>query len=139
MGIVCLGQLVSGIRILVTNNSKLTQFFSKHTKFMGMLICTIKLENFVWTTWFVIHLFNFTLTRKCKLIFKKIKQAERDHYSQYVTEDFSEYVNRKRQIGCFGNSLELQAIAEMFSRPVEVYSSRKGFFFFFYFLLFTKF
>lgn|SRR3990167_6910998 len=55
-----------------------------------------------------------------------MKQAERDHYSQYVTEDFSEYINRKRQIGCFGNSLELQAIAEMFSRPVEVYSSGKG-------------
>merc|ERR1712130_614653 len=45
-----------------------------------------------------------------------------DHYSQYVTVDFHEYIARKRQDRVFGDSLELQAISEMFSRPVEVYS-----------------
>jgi OTU domain-containing protein 5 len=47
---------------------------------------------------------------------------ERDHYSQFVTEDFNEYIARKRKDGCFGNNLEIQAIGEIFNRPVHVYS-----------------
>jgi len=48
--------------------------------------------------------------------------AERDHYSQFVTEDFDEYIKRKRQDKCFGNHTEMQAMAEMYNRPIEVYS-----------------
>jgi len=55
--------------------------------------------------------------------------SERDHFSQYVTEDFNDYIARKRQNGCFGNSLELQAVSEMFNRPVEVYSNGAGLFY----------
>ena len=50
----------------------------------------------------------------------------RDYYSQYVTEDIEDYISRKRINGCYGNSLELQAISEMFNRPVEVYSNGDG-------------
>ncbi|KAH9518967.1 OTU domain-containing protein 5 [Bulinus truncatus] len=47
------------------------------------------------------------------------KNAE--FYSQYVTEDFTTYINRKRMDSCHGNHLEIQAITELFNRPVEVY------------------
>nr|CDS23138.1 OTU domain containing protein 5 A [Echinococcus granulosus] len=45
----------------------------------------------------------------------------REHFSQYVTEDFDRYLHRKRQPNCFGNHLEIQAISELYNRPVEIY------------------
>ncbi|KAL8620417.1 hypothetical protein ACOMHN_055498 [Nucella lapillus] len=44
-----------------------------------------------------------------------------DFFSQYVTEDFQTYLNRKRMDDCHGNHLEIQAMAELFNRPVDVY------------------
>ena len=35
-------------------------------------------------------------------------EKERDHFSQYVTEDFDAYIRRKRQDRVFGNHLEIQ-------------------------------
>merc|ERR1719460_2675528 len=45
-----------------------------------------------------------------------------DYFSQYVTENFAEYVRRKRRSHVHGNHLEIQALAEMYSRPVHIYS-----------------
>ncbi|XP_026858815.2 OTU domain-containing protein 5b [Electrophorus electricus] len=44
-----------------------------------------------------------------------------DYFSSYVTEDFTTYINRKRKSSCHGNHIEMQAMAEMYNRPVEVY------------------
>jgi len=44
-----------------------------------------------------------------------------DYFSQYVTEDFSQYVARKRRDHIQGNHIELQALSELFARPIEVY------------------
>jgi hypothetical protein len=44
-----------------------------------------------------------------------------DYFSQYVTEDFEQYVNRKRSDHSYGNNLEMQAMAEMYSRTIEVH------------------
>ncbi|XP_054664565.1 OTU domain-containing protein 5 isoform X3 [Grus americana] len=44
-----------------------------------------------------------------------------DYFSNYVTEDFTTYINRKRKSTCHGNHIEMQAMAEMYNRPVEVY------------------
>mmetsp|Transcript_31103 Transcript_31103/g.50321 ORF Transcript_31103/g.50321 Transcript_31103/m.50321 type:complete len:450 (-) Transcript_31103:292-1641(-) len=49
-------------------------------------------------------------------------ERNRDHFSQFVTEDFREYVRRKRQDRCFGNHIEMQAMAEMYNRPIHVYA-----------------
>lgn len=49
-------------------------------------------------------------------------RAERDHYSQFVTEDFDDYLERKSKNRCFGNNLEIQAIGELFNRPIEIYT-----------------
>lgn len=48
-------------------------------------------------------------------------EKERDHFSQFVTEDFTEYLKRKRLDTVYGNHLELQAIAELFNRPILIY------------------
>jgi hypothetical protein len=45
----------------------------------------------------------------------------RDYFSQYVTEDFTAYVNRKRSDHCHGNHLEIQAMSELFNRVIQVY------------------
>ena len=58
------------------------------------------------------------------LFFFKAKNA--DFYSQYVTEDFTTYINRKRMDSCHGNHLEIQAMTELFNRPVEVYQYSLG-------------
>jgi OTU domain-containing protein 5 len=47
--------------------------------------------------------------------------AERNHFSQFVTQDFDHYIMRKRHDKTFGNNLEMQALAEMYNRPIEVY------------------
>lgn len=38
-----------------------------------------------------------------------------------MTEDFDRYLQRKRQPACHGNHLEIQAISELYNRPVEIY------------------
>lgn len=52
--------------------------------------------------------------------------ANRDYFSQYVTEDFAKYVNRKRQEFTHGNHIEMQAMSEMYNRNVEVFCYGKG-------------
>ncbi|RWS27629.1 OTU domain-containing protein-like protein [Leptotrombidium deliense] len=44
-----------------------------------------------------------------------------DYFSQYITEDFKEYLRRKRCEHSHGNHIEIQALSEMFNRPIEVY------------------
>uniref|UniRef100_A0A0K0DKW0 ubiquitinyl hydrolase 1 n=1 Tax=Angiostrongylus cantonensis TaxID=6313 RepID=A0A0K0DKW0_ANGCA len=48
-------------------------------------------------------------------------ERNRDHFAPFVTENFSRYIARKRQPGQYGNHVELQAISEMFGRPIEIY------------------
>lgn len=50
----------------------------------------------------------------------------RDHFSQFLTEDFNEYVERKRLTEVHGNHVELQAISEIFLRPIEIYEYHTG-------------
>ncbi|VDM72352.1 unnamed protein product [Strongylus vulgaris] len=50
-----------------------------------------------------------------------IQARNRDHFAPFVAEDFSSYIARKRRPGQHGNHVELQAISEMFARPIEIY------------------
>lgn len=45
----------------------------------------------------------------------------RDHFAEFITEDFDLYIERKRHEREHGNHVEIQAISEMYSRCVEVY------------------
>ncbi|KAL3940386.1 MAG: hypothetical protein SGBAC_005062 [Bacillariaceae sp.] len=52
---------------------------------------------------------------------------DKEHFSQFVTgEPFAAYVERKRQEGVHGNNPEIQAISELFNRPVEVFCPESG-------------
>lgn len=50
----------------------------------------------------------------------------RDHFKEFITENFENYIQRKREENVHGNHVELQAISEMFARPVEVYQYSDG-------------
>ncbi len=57
----------------------------------------------------------------------RILQAKnRDFFSQYITEDFNTYLNRKRHENAHGNHIEMQAISELYNRPVEVFQYSIG-------------
>ena len=52
-------------------------------------------------------------------------ELERDFYKDYVVggdEFFDEYLKRKRQDGCWGDDLEIQALSEIYNRPIEIYA-----------------
>ncbi|TPP62491.1 OTU domain-containing protein 5-A [Fasciola gigantica] len=45
----------------------------------------------------------------------------KEHFSPYITEDFDRYICRKKDPTCYGNHVEIQAMAELYNRPVEIY------------------
>ncbi len=49
-----------------------------------------------------------------------------DYFSQYITEDIVTYVDRKRYDGVHGNHLEIQALSEMYNRPIHIFSYGTG-------------
>jgi len=49
-----------------------------------------------------------------------------DFFKQYVTEDFNTYLTRKRSDHCHGNHIEMQALCELYNRPIEVYQLSIG-------------
>ncbi len=51
---------------------------------------------------------------------------DRDHFQNYVAEDYIRYIQRKRQDGCYANNPEIQASSELFNRPIEVYTPENG-------------
>ncbi|POO01278.1 OTU domain-containing protein 5/Otubain-like deubiquitinase [Trema orientale] len=49
-------------------------------------------------------------------------ERERDHFSQFITEGFTSYCKRKRRDKVYGNNAEIQALSEMYNRPIHIYS-----------------
>ncbi|KAK6163562.1 hypothetical protein DH2020_000426 [Rehmannia glutinosa] len=49
-------------------------------------------------------------------------ERERDHFSQFITEGFTSYCKRKRRDKVYGNNIEIQALSEMYNRPIHIYS-----------------
>ena len=50
---------------------------------------------------------------------------EREFFSQFVEggdKEFDNYINMKRKDGVWGDDVELQAISELYNRPIEIYS-----------------
>lgn len=44
-----------------------------------------------------------------------------EHFASFVDGDYNEYIRTKRQSGTFGDNPEIQAIAELYNRPVIIY------------------
>lgn len=72
----------------------------------------------------MIQTFYFGRYVECLHFVLQAKNA--DYYSHYVTEDFTTYLNRKRMDNCHGNHLEIQAMCEIYNRPIEVYQYSIG-------------
>ena len=52
---------------------------------------------------------------------------EEEHFSQFVdNEPFHDYIRRKHQSGVHGNNPEIQAISELYNRPVEIFVPGHG-------------
>ena len=50
-------------------------------------------------------------------------EANQAYFQAFVSEEnFGEYVQRKRQEGVWGDDVELQAISEIYNRPIEIYA-----------------
>lgn len=50
-----------------------------------------------------------------------MQEKNGDYFSQYVTENFADYIRRKRCEHIHGNHIEIQALSEIFNRPIQVY------------------
>jgi hypothetical protein len=49
------------------------------------------------------------------------------HFAPFIqNESFHSYIRRKRKNGVHGNNLEIQAISELYNRPVEVFIPKNG-------------
>ncbi|MBA0790595.1 hypothetical protein Gohar_015233 [Gossypium harknessii] len=53
-------------------------------------------------------------------------ERERYHFSQFITEGFTSYCKRKRRDKVCGNNVEIQALSEMYNRPIHIYSYSIG-------------
>lgn len=54
-------------------------------------------------------------------------ESEREFFSQFIVggeENFDAYVIHKRQDGVWGDDIELQAMSEIYDRPIEIYAYR---------------
>lgn len=70
--------------------------------------------------WSECYVLNIWYENLWALSYRQIR--ERDHFSQFVTEDFNQYIKRKKRMGVHGNHLELQAVSEIYSSPIEIYA-----------------
>lgn len=49
------------------------------------------------------------------------------HFAPFIqNESFHDYIRRKRKYGVHGNNVEIQAISELYNRPVEVFIPNNG-------------
>ena len=76
---------------------------------VSLVLCTIHIH---------IHAY------RTHVLVPQLKNA--DYFSQFVTEDFELYINRKRSDHSYGNNLEMQAMAEMYNRAIEVHQYSIG-------------
>ena len=54
-------------------------------------------------------------------------ESEKAFFVQFIVggeQDFDQYVERKRMNGVWGDDVELQALSEIYERPIEIYAYR---------------
>ncbi len=109
--------------------------FCQRIRSMVTQRCTTRSEGFVWSTWYIIFFFFFfsvhpalsSLSPNTVVSHFFSKESERDHYSGFVAGNFGEYLAHKRRDKVFGDHLEIQAMAEIYNRPMHIYTaSEKG-------------
>lgn len=51
----------------------------------------------------------------------------KNYFSQFVPEDYTNYLIRKQKEDCFANHVEIQAISELYCRKIEIYMDNPNF------------
>lgn len=54
------------------------------------------------------------------------QEKNEEHYSKFVNEPYTSYISRKRLDGVHGNNPEIQAMSELYNRPIQVYIPEQG-------------
>ena len=49
-------------------------------------------------------------------------RRERNFFENYIHGDFEEYIQRKSTDGVWGDDIELEAMSEIYNRPIEIYA-----------------
>lgn len=49
-------------------------------------------------------------------------EIERIYFENYITCDFKDYIDHKRSDGIWGDDIELQALSQIYNRPIEIYA-----------------
>ncbi|XP_049848746.1 OTU domain-containing protein 5-A-like [Schistocerca gregaria] len=49
-------------------------------------------------------------------------EKERDFFADFISDDFDGYVQNKRNLGVYGDHLELHALSEMYGRHIEIFT-----------------
>ena len=49
-------------------------------------------------------------------------EAQQEFYKDYIPINFDSYVEFKRKSGAWGDDIEIQAISELYKRPVRIYA-----------------
>lgn len=122
------------ILCLCANNPGIIAFLQL-IRFTETKICTKSSASTAWITWYVMFFLRdhqkctkpgYVLIKVMLSVRFYLQMKNADYFSNYVTEDFTTYINRKRKNNCHGNHIEMQAMAEMYNRPVEVYQYGTG-------------
>ena len=48
--------------------------------------------------------------------------VQKRFFAQFIEGDFDSYINEKRKDGIWGDDIELEALSEIYNRPIEIYS-----------------
>ena len=48
--------------------------------------------------------------------------VQKRFFEQFIEGDFDSYINEKRKNGIWGDDIELEALSEIYNRPIEIYS-----------------
>lgn len=49
-------------------------------------------------------------------------KRERAFFESYIHGDFNSYIERKSADGVWGDDIELEAMSEIYNRPIEIYA-----------------
>lgn len=49
-------------------------------------------------------------------------QTERAYFHNFIEGNFDDYIARKRTHGEWGDDVEIQAMSEIYDRPIEIYA-----------------
>ncbi|MCQ2816642.1 MAG: hypothetical protein MJ252_05165 [archaeon] len=52
-------------------------------------------------------------------------EEEKNYFQQFIEGDIEEYIKMKRVPGVWGDDIELQALSEIYNRPIEIFSNSK--------------